>query len=726
MSRRHNPRMSTVRQEELTHGHRQCVKPDQAITIYKLRDHETNDEFLEFDEEIIFQTACLDCLNIKSCINAGHKLVDWRPTFAGGRMAGSPSPFSASDQPPASSSLRSMSPPLGGGGAGSGGAGASTGVGVAKKGRGGGTPTRSKSNRNRTFGLASVVAQEEEVSNGGADGWKGSHAGRKADVRGGAAAAAAGSKQDLAVLPKVFHKRKTPGSAATPTANNSKALASRRFSLPSPGKVLGRKRGVGRGVITPGGGVAKRVRRKSADESFVRAPKMEMEIDTDSAGMGERPHKRRGKAGNPAAVTPSPKIFQKDSFETSSAGEDQEALSGGDAAVATPEPSSPKTVAEKLKRVQSQETELLRQFEDTHKLRAQEEEAKRREMAEFQRAGELALLAIQAEKEEALRRISEERKDKAAEREKLVQERLKEFEAEEEVSRIEAREKDARLEAEKERLVEESTAADAAAAAGSDGSDGAASTDIHGKRHPGWCHTSWILSGVTSAEYMRVGVQNARRTGHTPPPKKCDYVKNEKTGAKAAAVAKLLAGAVVPSSGVGAESILERRAPAAAAGAAAAAAAAAAAGGAGGQGGSMSVKGVTAAVGGGAGGGTRKSECPLGDASNGGGLQSTRSSTAPMPSEVVGGDAADSWDSKTGTGAVVPEDTAVSDPAVAAAAASTTTVVETRQKEGPVEGVAKRNGHDVPVAATAVSDSAPSVKRFGSVRIGLILPSFEE
>lgn len=123
----------------------------------------------------------------------------------------------------------------------------------------------------------------------------------------------------------------------------------------------------------------------------------------------------------------------------------------------------------------------------------------------------------------------------------------------------------------------------------------------------------------------------------------------------------------------------------------------------------MSVKGVTAAVGGGAGGGTRKSQCPLGDASNGGGLQSTRSSTAPMPSEVVRGDAADSWDSKTGTGAVVPEDTAVSDPAVAAAAASTTTVVETRQKEGPVEGVAKRNGHDVPVAATAVSDSAPSV-----------------
>ena len=30
MSRRHNPRMSTVRKEELTFGHRQCVKPDQV------------------------------------------------------------------------------------------------------------------------------------------------------------------------------------------------------------------------------------------------------------------------------------------------------------------------------------------------------------------------------------------------------------------------------------------------------------------------------------------------------------------------------------------------------------------------------------------------------------------------------------------------------------------------------------------------------------------------
>lgn len=41
---------------------------EKAITIYKLRDHETNEEFLEFDEEIIFQTACPECLNIKSCL----------------------------------------------------------------------------------------------------------------------------------------------------------------------------------------------------------------------------------------------------------------------------------------------------------------------------------------------------------------------------------------------------------------------------------------------------------------------------------------------------------------------------------------------------------------------------------------------------------------------------------------------------------------------------------
>ena len=66
------------------------ITNQQSITIYKLRDNETNEEFLEFDENIVFQTACDDCLNIKTCLNSGHRLVDWRPTFAGGRAAGDP------------------------------------------------------------------------------------------------------------------------------------------------------------------------------------------------------------------------------------------------------------------------------------------------------------------------------------------------------------------------------------------------------------------------------------------------------------------------------------------------------------------------------------------------------------------------------------------------------------------------------------------------------------
>lgn len=49
------------------------------MTIYKLRDHQTNQEFLEFDEDIVFQTSCPGCLNIKSCLLAGHQLEDWQP-----------------------------------------------------------------------------------------------------------------------------------------------------------------------------------------------------------------------------------------------------------------------------------------------------------------------------------------------------------------------------------------------------------------------------------------------------------------------------------------------------------------------------------------------------------------------------------------------------------------------------------------------------------------------
>lgn len=71
----------------------------------------------------------------------------------------------------------------------------------------------------------------------------------------------------------------------------------------------------------------------------------------------------------------STQTIHQDSFETSSAGENEEAMSNGDAVVTIPEPPSPppvpKTVAEKLELVKSEEADLLRQFEDTHKQSAQ-------------------------------------------------------------------------------------------------------------------------------------------------------------------------------------------------------------------------------------------------------------------------------------------------------------------------------------------------------------------
>lgn len=64
------------------------------MTIYKLRNHETNEEFLEFSDEIVFQTPCIACTNIKGCLNLGHHLVDWRPILPE-ETAGVPSPGSA-------------------------------------------------------------------------------------------------------------------------------------------------------------------------------------------------------------------------------------------------------------------------------------------------------------------------------------------------------------------------------------------------------------------------------------------------------------------------------------------------------------------------------------------------------------------------------------------------------------------------------------------------------
>ncbi|CAM9246393.1 unnamed protein product, partial [Ectocarpus fasciculatus] len=183
MSRRHNPRMCTVREDELTYSHRQCVKPDQAITIYKLHDHETNEEYLEFDEEIIFQTACSMCLNIKSCLREGHKLIDWRPTFAGGRVAGS---SLTPPSPPASPPAPTPPPP------------APRGRGAR---RGGGGPGRvPRSARGRS---ANTSVEDDEMELVEDDDVAGSGGGRKVFPAGGrgrrghaaAAAAAGGASQ---------------------------------------------------------------------------------------------------------------------------------------------------------------------------------------------------------------------------------------------------------------------------------------------------------------------------------------------------------------------------------------------------------------------------------------------------------------------------------------------------------------------------------------------------
>lgn len=87
-------------------------------------------------------------------------------------MAGSPSPFSASSQQPASSSLRGMSSAAGGGG------GRASG-GLARKGRGGGTPTRSKGSEGKAYELPPAVAEEEEVRNAVGYGGKVSPVGRR-------------------------------------------------------------------------------------------------------------------------------------------------------------------------------------------------------------------------------------------------------------------------------------------------------------------------------------------------------------------------------------------------------------------------------------------------------------------------------------------------------------------------------------------------------------------
>lgn len=96
--------------------------------------------------------------------SSGHKLVDWRPTFAGGRVAGTPAPPAA----------QKITPGSGGGGGGGGGGN--------RKSRGGGTPTRPKGSKGKAAAAAAGAGE------GVGEGRNASVAGRKGG-RGGAAAA---------------------------------------------------------------------------------------------------------------------------------------------------------------------------------------------------------------------------------------------------------------------------------------------------------------------------------------------------------------------------------------------------------------------------------------------------------------------------------------------------------------------------------------------------------
>ncbi|CAM9303395.1 unnamed protein product, partial [Discosporangium mesarthrocarpum] len=77
LARQHNPKLQTVKRSELQARHRLCIKPEQEKTIYKLVDHVTGQESIEFNESIVFQVPCDQCQGIKACITSGHSLVDW-------------------------------------------------------------------------------------------------------------------------------------------------------------------------------------------------------------------------------------------------------------------------------------------------------------------------------------------------------------------------------------------------------------------------------------------------------------------------------------------------------------------------------------------------------------------------------------------------------------------------------------------------------------------------
>ncbi|CAM9167700.1 unnamed protein product [Ectocarpus sp. 12 AP-2014] len=83
--RKHNARLTAVKRDELAARHRQCVKPDQTMTIFKLVDRNTGEESVEYSPDMIFQRPCASCIHLKTCILGGHELTDWTPEGGRGR-----------------------------------------------------------------------------------------------------------------------------------------------------------------------------------------------------------------------------------------------------------------------------------------------------------------------------------------------------------------------------------------------------------------------------------------------------------------------------------------------------------------------------------------------------------------------------------------------------------------------------------------------------------------
>ncbi|CAM9733264.1 unnamed protein product [Ectocarpus sp. 4 AP-2014] len=85
--RKHNARLTAVKRDELAARHRQCVKPDQTMTIFKLVDRNTGEESVEYSPDMIFQRPCASCIHLKTCILGGHELTDWTPEGGRGRTS---------------------------------------------------------------------------------------------------------------------------------------------------------------------------------------------------------------------------------------------------------------------------------------------------------------------------------------------------------------------------------------------------------------------------------------------------------------------------------------------------------------------------------------------------------------------------------------------------------------------------------------------------------------